>query len=497
MVLDIRASILLDGLKERFSVSCCGKMSDVPLLRPTFYQDGDAVEPNRVYIVRPHMLPPKESLDESNLLLCAEGLPSLPYQHARFPVFIVADEKAITVFNTALAVFERYDVWENSLRKEVDKDADIAKLVQLTVPLLHNDITVLDKELRVIAAISYQRGQDVQFEMIEQQFDTLPVQYISQYQKSLNEFRKNRGAFFADGGCYCVNLYEGDTYYGNISLYPMIAPLRPSDPYVIDVLASFVHKALLIQSSQAVRDADEIGILLRKLLDGESVDEDEISRYSHRSKGPDSVVCLCFHFTDKQKLPVESICRSLSKKISDLIVFPYNSGIVGICRDYALEKSLRDVTKKLSLFVGVSNCFSDIRKLRFYYQQAQYALAYQESSHSPQRLSFFRDHTLRYLMINSAGVFPAEYLCPPELLRLRNYDEYSNVDYWGTLRCYLDEQMNLAQTARALGIHRNTLIQRIERISSILENDLKDPMYRLWARVAIYLCDLESGLADP
>ncbi len=73
------------------------------------------------------------------------------------------------------------------------------------------------------------------------------------------------------------------------------------------------------------------------------------------------------------------------------------------------------------------------------------------------------------------------------------YDAKSNVDYLKTLCCYLDEQMNLAQTSKVLGIHRNTLIQRIERINGIIGLDLKDPMSRLWIRMAIYLLDEEEG----
>ena len=141
---------------------------------------------------------------------------------------------------------------------------------------------------------------------------------------------------------------------------------------------------------------------------------------------------------------------------------------------------------------GISNPLYDIREIRFYYDQARCAIDFQKQDSATGRLARFQDYTLRYLMMNSTGVFPAKYLCPLGLLRLREYDEGSNVDYWKTLRCYLDGQMNLAQTSKALGVHRNTLIQRIERINSILDLDLKDPTSRLWLRMAIYLMDAEE-----
>ena len=80
-----------------------------------------------------------------------------------------------------------------------------------------------------------------------------------------------------------------------------------------------------------------------------------------------------------------------------------------------------------------------------------------------------------------------------QALGIQRYDEASDVDYWKTLRCYLDAERSIAHAAKALNIHRNTMIQRIERIESILEMDLDDPMGRLWLRMAMWLVDEEDS----
>lgn len=58
--------------------------------------------------------------------------------------------------------------------------------------------------------------------------------------------------------------------------------------------------------------------------------------------------------------------------------------------------------------------------------------------------------------------------------KLYQYDKETESELVPTLASWLDNNLNIAQTARSLFIHRNTLLYRIEKISSILNTDLKD-----------------------
>ena len=53
-----------------------------------------------------------------------------------------------------------------------------------------------------------------------------------------------------------------------------------------------------------------------------------------------------------------------------------------------------------------------------------------------------------------------------------------------TLACYLDYESSATDTAAVLGVHRNTVVQRLSRIRAILGIDLADPMDRLAAHLA-------------
>ena len=58
------------------------------------------------------------------------------------------------------------------------------------------------------------------------------------------------------------------------------------------------------------------------------------------------------------------------------------------------------------------------------------------------------------------------------------FNKTAQIDYVETLHVYLENERSISQTAKALYIHRSTLIERLERIKSILQADLDDPKQR-------------------
>jgi len=55
-----------------------------------------------------------------------------------------------------------------------------------------------------------------------------------------------------------------------------------------------------------------------------------------------------------------------------------------------------------------------------------------------------------------------------------------------TLRCYLDHESNTTTTAAVLGLHRNTVLQRLARIRALLRADLNRAEERLAVHLAVH-----------
>ncbi|HKY03471.1 MAG TPA: helix-turn-helix domain-containing protein, partial [Blastocatellia bacterium] len=71
------------------------------------------------------------------------------------------------------------------------------------------------------------------------------------------------------------------------------------------------------------------------------------------------------------------------------------------------------------------------------------------------------------------------------LSAVARHDREQQTDWLTTLETYLEENGNLRATARALGLHRNTVAYQVEHIARLLGKKLDDPEVRLNLQVAL------------
>lgn len=92
------------------------------------------------------------------------------------------------------------------------------------------------------------------------------------------------------------------------------------------------------------------------------------------------------------------------------------------------------------------------------------------------------------MLRHSCGELEADTFLTPGLRELMQLD--GTVDYWGTLRLYLDNECNASKTAQDLYLHRSSLLPRLDRIRSLVELDT--PEQRLYLRLCMTLIDMEK-----
>lgn len=101
------------------------------------------------------------------------------------------------------------------------------------------------------------------------------------------------------------------------------------------------------------------------------------------------------------------------------------------------------------------------------------------------RLAYFGRYNL-YLTIdicaqnlkNSLGSDDIIYLCSPGILTLTRYDQAYHNNLRDVLFHYLLHDRSIAETSKALYMHRNTTIYKINKIEELIHHSLDDPYYR-------------------
>jgi len=80
-----------------------------------------------------------------------------------------------------------------------------------------------------------------------------------------------------------------------------------------------------------------------------------------------------------------------------------------------------------------------------------------------------------------------------QVARIDSYDRRKNTDLLDTLETYLECAGNLTKTSERLFVHRNTLIQRLDRLQSLCDIDLQERSNWLTLQVAIKVYKLRTS----
>lgn len=127
-----------------------------------------------------------------------------------------------------------------------------------------------------------------------------------------------------------------------------------------------------------------------------------------------------------------------------------------------------------SLYCGIGRITKQLIDINLSFYEAQEALRLTQTKTIKRKVYHFDDFTVHHFLKNNVSQKEMQKLFSYTLGDLYEYDQKFQSELIKTLECWVYNQFNLAETARQLYIHRNSLIYRIEKIQRILLLDLKD-----------------------
>ncbi len=175
--------------------------------------------------------------------------------------------------------------------------------------------------------------------------------------------------------------------------------------------------------------------------------------------------------TTLQPVLLSQLYNDITNRFIFAIAFTYADSLVIIEND---TRQKRDVLLsylsgllKGEFYCGVSMIFSDLHHFRTYYLQADHEA--QRCLEDKVVISLAREHGID--QIHSA--LRADALLPsyiaPELTALAAYDKEHASSYYESLRACVFASFQLSEAARMLGIHRNSLSYRLEKMHEICD----------------------------
>ncbi len=163
-----------------------------------------------------------------------------------------------------------------------------------------------------------------------------------------------------------------------------------------------------------------------------------------------------------------------------------------------LKTWLRDLVRQMRiehlvrLSIGVGNPCHNLSDYRRGFAEASEALQMGQTLNREGGVTYFNDLGVYRYLYKIARMDDLRDMYQEQVARISNYDRRKGTDLLDTLETYLECAGNLTKTASRLFVHRNTLIQRLDRLQSLCEIDLQERSNWLTLQVAIKVFKLRS-----
>ena len=288
---------------------------------------------------------------------------------------------------------------------------------------------------------------------------------------------------------------------GQIVLLAQYQPFGSQDDILLQYLSSLLSQELQKSNLHTKNAGDMRAFFLNDLISSRSLNRESVQLWQHDvnflpqkylyvaviTPSDDTQRDMAVVASQLQQILIDSIFLIRGNELVVLInlnfrLTPDHSirPSANTSRSYLIEDALRKQAITNRLTIGVSNMFHDLIETQEHYQQAK-------------KITNIRDRYLEWDVVYFSTAAPMEILhivhehdnllsyCVPELFDLLRVDREENSELAKTLYCYLETVGNTARASALLHVHKNTLLYRLEKIRSILGDDLKsgESFYRL------------------
>lgn len=147
-----------------------------------------------------------------------------------------------------------------------------------------------------------------------------------------------------------------------------------------------------------------------------------------------------------------------------------------------------ELTKQLkntSFLIGIGRQYETIHSLHKSFSEANESIRLMQKFDDHGGVSHFEDHSIYHFLDSNIKDMELEDFFMKRLGTIFGHDKLHGTSYIFTLENYFQNNLNISETAKAMFLHRNTLIYRIEKIKEILNTDLKNSEELLQIQLAL------------
>ncbi len=420
-----------------------------------------------------------------------------------FPVDMSSQDRQGFLYS----VFLNYMDWENALLAGISSHTSFQNIVDLASAKLSNPFVVLSTGNILLA-----RSSNAPTEPNGTIWDLMQgsaVGLLNYYSSSeIDNFSK--GMLQAPNHIFLYHSHKdkehifltagiefGGQTIATVGAIDMNAPFTQAQLDITRMICQYLG-VYLSQSAILLSPAKLISKELEMLLDGHSLSHGELAKglmpFGLSPMAKYCLVCLrCSYHLSTEMLQYSFL---------ELIRFQFPNAVLAVTEgciwmailaDSFPDKNTLRFFENNDFRVGVSfpvHGFSELNEVK---KQSMFSAEWAET-HGTAMVSY-SDISLNHMAAILRTEQTLHSFCMPEVRELAFSSKEKDRQLLTCLSAYLLHGRSIADTARVLGIHRNTIIYRIERLSSIFHCELKDLPDDIadWVLLSILLLKLEHS----
>ena len=401
------------------------------------------------------------------------------------------------VFNQLQQTFEKYARWSSRLQLALGNINPLDEMLEASLTIFRNPIFAHDTNFYILSSPRHVNGMSEWVRDKRTGRWIAPLSLIQdfkldpEYQHTLTT--KGAKVYSADLRGYRIlymNLWVNGKYQGRICVDELQSELLPGHFLALEYLGSFLELCIKRHNLFQISMGNDVQQFFTDFLSGQLTEQQPVlEQLQYLNWNRFDRYLLLRMETQQQDDRLHSSIATLGHieaLIPEGLAFLYQQGIVVVANLSFNHSSDSDIISSLAITMreglfktGVSSELRDFFLLPQGYLQAVAALRLGRESQSMIWYSRFDDYLLEYILSESSRQISPELLVSSRLDALIRYDQENKTELYRTLQVYLEHERNSLQTAKALFIHRSSLVYRLERIQKITKINMDDPKTRL------------------
>lgn len=459
------------------------------------------------------------------------GLPllTMPFEYTLSKVIAIINEKASGRYD--LLNRKSLDM-HNALFRIALEGGGIDRISTELSGTIHNPILFLDRDWNLLhytevrdnpvplsSCLHLVRNRPI---FTKDFTDTIP-RNISQIKKSVKRIYHAKGV---DIKCRILPVAVANYIYGYIIVWQTVRELTEFD-YIVLEQASTIMALERIRA----REIEEVKLTIRQdffddLLTGKLTSIDSIQPLCalHGIKSTHMYYCMVItiepdmldSFEDivVRKYELDHIAKTCVDLVYEHSNYPHGETMcfyrnnriillvgqneykptisVGEAKQFAheLHESLRAKIKKTTFSIGIGRQYKMITSLHKSFSEAHEAIRMMQKFDGKGSISHFEDYAIYHFLESNIKAVELEDFYLKRLGKIREHDIEFGTSFMSTLENYFAHNQNVSEAAKAMFIHRNTFIYRIDKIKELLGTDLKHSEDLLQIQLALKIFKL-------